>query len=287
MKAPSGTARGGAARRHRRSAQSGARRRAGDGDGTAGAYRFPALPPGRYEVTATLQGFSPARLTDVRPRARTAAQGRPDAGGRRRHRERRRDGRRAAHRRQAECRRRERRARDHRAHPQGARLRRVVTSAPGITDETRNRGIQIDGASGADNRFMIDGVDTTNLLNGTSGKALAPEFVAGSAGEGQRLQRRVPRGARRRRQRDHEARRQPVPRRRWASTTTSDGLHGDVRPTLRLSPTNQNVAEYVTTPPDDFSVYRAGRRSRRADPARSPVVLRRLQPARGRTRAAP
>ena len=61
--------------------------------------------------------------------------------------------------------------------PKGRDFTSVVTSAPGITDETRNRGIQIDGASGADNRFMIDGVDTTNLLNGTSGKGVAPEFV--------------------------------------------------------------------------------------------------------------
>ena len=30
------------------------------------AYRFPALPPGRYEVTATLQGFQPAKSSDVR-----------------------------------------------------------------------------------------------------------------------------------------------------------------------------------------------------------------------------
>ena len=28
-----------------------------------GVYRFPALRPGRYEITATLQGFSPARRT--------------------------------------------------------------------------------------------------------------------------------------------------------------------------------------------------------------------------------
>ena len=32
---------------------------------TDGAYRFPALPPGAYEITATLQGFKPAKLTDT------------------------------------------------------------------------------------------------------------------------------------------------------------------------------------------------------------------------------
>src|SRR5262245_56784421 len=33
---------------------------------TNGLYRFPALPPGRYEVSATLQGFQPAKSSDVR-----------------------------------------------------------------------------------------------------------------------------------------------------------------------------------------------------------------------------
>ena len=30
-----------------------------------GTYRFPALAPGRYELTGTLQGFSPAKVADV------------------------------------------------------------------------------------------------------------------------------------------------------------------------------------------------------------------------------
>ncbi len=61
--------------------------------------------------------------------------------------------------------------------PKGRDFSALVTSAPGVTTESRNRGIQIDGASGADNRFIIDGVDTTNLLNGTSGKSVPPDFV--------------------------------------------------------------------------------------------------------------
>src|SRR6266436_7751699 len=31
-----------------------------------GGYRFPSLSPGIYEVTATLQGFNPAKTTGVR-----------------------------------------------------------------------------------------------------------------------------------------------------------------------------------------------------------------------------
>ena len=59
----------------------------------------------------------------------------------------------------------------------------LVTSVPGVDSETRNRGIQIDGASGADNRFFIDGIDKTDLYLGISlstnstGKALANDFV--------------------------------------------------------------------------------------------------------------
>src|SRR5688572_16617213 len=30
-----------------------------------GVFRFPALRPGRYEITATMQGFSPARVNNV------------------------------------------------------------------------------------------------------------------------------------------------------------------------------------------------------------------------------
>lgn len=38
-------------------------------------------------------------------------------------------------------------------------------------------GISIDGASGAENRFYVDGTDTTHLLNGTSKKTLITDFL--------------------------------------------------------------------------------------------------------------
>jgi len=141
-----------------------------------GGYRFPALPPGRYEISATLQGFQPAKQSDVRlelgqvlkidlalavglsENIKVSAESplidvkQNTAGANV----------------QSEIIERI---------PKGRDFAAVVTSAPGITSEARNRGIQIDGASGADNRFMIDGVDTTNLLNGTSGKTLPVDFV--------------------------------------------------------------------------------------------------------------
>ena len=125
-----------------------------------GTYRFPALAPGRYELTATLQNFSPAKVADVslelgkvlKVDLTLAPAGvaetvqvvgetplidvKQNAAGANI---------------QAEIIERIPRQRNYTA---------LVTSAPGVTDEARNRGIQIDGASGADNRFMIDGVDT-------------------------------------------------------------------------------------------------------------------------------
>src|SRR5258705_8900347 len=145
-------------------------------DGT-GVYRFPSLPPGRYEITAALQGFGPARtsgvqlelgqvlkvglvmsvgglsesvqvkgetpLIDVKQNA-AGANIQSEVIDR---------------------------------IPKGRAFTAVATSAPGIDNEPRNSGIQIDGASGADNRFVIDGVDTTNLARGTSNKVLRPDFI--------------------------------------------------------------------------------------------------------------
>src|SRR5262249_36847619 len=31
----------------------------------SGVYRFPSLPPGRYELTATLQGFTSAKSSNI------------------------------------------------------------------------------------------------------------------------------------------------------------------------------------------------------------------------------
>jgi hypothetical protein len=56
----------GAAWRRDRGAQPGDGRGAEHGQRNDGAYRFPALPPGRYDVTAALRGFQGTKSTDVR-----------------------------------------------------------------------------------------------------------------------------------------------------------------------------------------------------------------------------
>ena len=142
-----------------------------------GTYRFVALSPGRYEVTAILAGFGPARvgnvdlrlgqvlsinltltpggvtetvqvvgespLIDVRQSARATNL----------------------------------RAEDIEKMPKGRDFTSLVTQAPGANQETKSGGISIDGASAAENRFIIDGAETTDIRYGTSGKRLITDFV--------------------------------------------------------------------------------------------------------------
>jgi outer membrane receptor for ferrienterochelin and colicin len=134
---------------------------------TAGVFRFPALPAGAYEFTATLQGFGPAKssatvslgqilkvdltlpvgsmtetvqvvgeapLIDVKANAATATVGRETID----------------------------------MIPKGRGFLSVLTQIPGTNNETRGGGLMIDGASGSENRFLVDGVDRTNARTGTA-----------------------------------------------------------------------------------------------------------------------
>ncbi len=144
---------------------------------SVGLYRFPSLAPGRYDVTANLSGFSPARvdrvelllgqikkvdltlgvatvaetvevtaespLVDVRQSARAVS------------------------------------IRDEQVEllPKGRDFTTIVTQAPGANNEQRLGGLSIDGASASENRYIIDGIETTDLQSGTSGKQLLADFV--------------------------------------------------------------------------------------------------------------
>ena len=61
--------------------------------------------------------------------------------------------------------------------PRGRDFTSVVTQAPGANQESRSGGISIDGSSASENRYIIDGAETTNLQNGTSGKQLVTDFL--------------------------------------------------------------------------------------------------------------
>jgi len=142
-----------------------------------GVFRFPALPPGVYEVSASLQGFNPAKssaalalgqtlslaltlsvggvtetvqvtgespLIDVKQSASFSTI-------------------------QTEV---------ISKIPKGRDFTSVIMTAPGAQQEAKAGGeAQIDGASGSENRFIIDGMDTTNLQTGVSGKTMLVDFI--------------------------------------------------------------------------------------------------------------
>jgi hypothetical protein len=142
-----------------------------------GVYRFPSLQPGTYTVTANLPGFGPARvsnvpvslgqikkvdfalavagvsetvrvtaetpLVDVKQSARSTNI----------------------------------RAEQVELLPHGRDFTTLVTQAPGANNEPKSGGIMIDGASASENRYVIDGTETTELVHGTSGKNLVADFV--------------------------------------------------------------------------------------------------------------
>ena len=52
----------------------------------------------------------------------------------------------------------------------------LVGTAPG-TQQERKSGIQIDGAGGAEHRYVIDGMDTTGIRTGVSGQEMPIDFI--------------------------------------------------------------------------------------------------------------
>lgn len=61
--------------------------------------------------------------------------------------------------------------------PKGRDFTSVVTQAAGASNEAFLGGISIDGASGAENRYVIDGIDTTHPENGVSAQDVVTDFV--------------------------------------------------------------------------------------------------------------
>jgi hypothetical protein len=217
-----------------------------------GLYRFPALAPGRYEISAALPGFQTGRQSNVvlelgqilKVDLTLAVAGvaetvqvkgeaplidvKQNAAG--------------ANVSQEVIDR----------IPKGRDFTTLVTSAPGINDESRNRGLQIDGGSGADNRFMVDGVDTTDLRLGTTNRTVAPDFIkevqvksSGYSAEYRASIGGVISAITKTGSNDFHG--------SAGAYYTSEGrLQGDIRPSLRLNPSDQTKSEYVLTPPDKW-----------------------------------
>ena len=145
-----------------------------DADGT---FRFPALPPGTYSITAKLAGFADKRsegvvltlgqtlkldlamalkglsetvsvtaeapLIDVKSNGAQATISKEVID----------------------------------RVPRGRDFTSVIGEAPGADAESKAGGTQIDGASGSENRFIVDGMDTTALRNGVSQKTVYTDFL--------------------------------------------------------------------------------------------------------------
>ena len=144
----------------------------------AGVYRFPALDPGRYDVTVTLSGFTDAKSApvdlsvgqvlkvDVAMNLASLAEtvqvvsesptidvkGATAATSIREE--------------------------DIARIPKGRDFQSLVTLAPGANQESRSGGISIDGASAAENKWYLDGIDTTNLRTGVSATPFLTDFIS-------------------------------------------------------------------------------------------------------------
>lgn len=216
-----------------------------------GLYRFPSLVPGRYAISATLQGFNAATLTDVslalgqtlRADVTMQLAGVSESV-------------------QVSA---ERPIVDVKSAaantvisrefidniPKGRNAINLATLAPGANQEAKGGGISIDGASGSENRFFIDGVDTTNLQTGVSGKTILSEFVdqvqvksTGYAAEFGGATGGVINVITRSGTNAFTG--------EFGSYFTNKDLEGDPRPTLRLTLTDNTKSEYVTFPEDDW-----------------------------------
>jgi hypothetical protein len=215
---------------------------------TNGAFRFPALSPGVYEVTASLAGFRTTKvenvhlslgqilkvdmampvasvseeisvtaespIIDIKQNAATANI-------------------------QAEVIDRI---------PKGRNFTSVLTSAPGTNDESK-AGISIDGATGSENRYIVDGQDTTHLRTGVSARPALVDFLqeVQVKSSGYNAEFRATTGGVI----------QAITRSGSNSFRGDVGIHyqdqdwrGDVRPELRLNPANQALAETIFRPRD-------------------------------------
>ena len=145
--------------------------------GANGGFRFPSLPPGTYSVTSSLSGFTARTVDDVHVylgQIKKVDFGMPVSG--------------VTETVQVTAVspmidvRQNTRATNIRAEqiellPHGRDFSTLVTQAPGANQEAKLGGLSIDGASASENRYIIDGIETTNLQSGTSGKNVIVDFI--------------------------------------------------------------------------------------------------------------
>jgi hypothetical protein len=216
-----------------------------------GKYRFPSLTPGRYTVTATMQGFKKASFENVDLLLGQILQVNFDLsiGG-------------VTEDVQVTA---ESPIIDTKQNAAGATIKKEIIDlipkgrdftdiskiAPGTNNESRGGGIMVDGAGGSENRFVVDGLDTTSLRTGTSSTSVVNDFVeqVQVKTSGYNAEFRATTGG------VISAITRSGTNRfsgEVGSYYSNDDWRGDIRPGLRLNPTTQTLpAQYTISPRDD------------------------------------
>lgn len=222
-----------------------------------GLYRFAALSPGRYDVEASLTGFTPARvegidlrlgqllIVDLALQVASVAESvdvlseSPLIAVTQSHHN--------------------TSLRDEQIEkmPRGRDHTTLIVQIPGVVNEPRLSGYSIDGASGSENRFIIDGAEYSTTRWGNHLHEVVTDFVdevqvkssgyeaefGGSTGGVINAITRSGTNA-------------------WHGDLrfywSSNVLDADPRPSLRLNPTDGSRAEYVTYSADRYDRFEPG-----------------------------
>jgi hypothetical protein len=144
-----------------------------------GQYIAADLTPGRYNVKFDLTGFAPVERADVQvllgrsfdvdAQMRVGGVTETGAGDRRSHAARRHTQHRWSHTNVT--------AEEIERIPKGRSFQSVAVSAPSVTQGEIEGGIQVNGASGSENQFTVDGVATNSLLHGESRQNAVFEYI--------------------------------------------------------------------------------------------------------------
>ena len=135
--------------------------------------------------------------------------------------------------------------------PKGRDFLDAITGIPGTNNVSRAGGIMIDGATATENRYVVDGMDTTSLDEGVSGKRVIIDFIDQIQVQrsGYNPEYRAATGG-------------VISAISKSGTNVYHGemgvnytgpklnrtLQGDVRPALQISPIDNETLEYVFTP---------------------------------------
>lgn len=145
--------------------------------------------------------------------------------------------------------------------PKGRDFLSIVSlTTGGVNDEPLLGGISMDGASGAENMYFVDGMDTTNMYSGVSDQQVIFEFIeevqvksSGYAAEYGGSMGGVVNVITRSGGNEFHG--------EAGVYFRSDELQGSRRPELRIPPSAEVynlTAEYITFPEDDWSRYEVG-----------------------------